>query len=86
MYVYVISEEFVWTVGFFMPDNSWYAESDHFDPDSAAKRTAWLNGAHANGMIPEGHEPSASQQNFPLVKNVKLGVEPRKRPPKNAEP
>ena len=44
MYVYIQSESNVWTVGFYQPDGTWYAESDHPSTDEAANRTAFLNG------------------------------------------
>ena len=44
MYVYIQSEENLWTVGFFSPSGGWYPESDHSSPFEAAKRVAWLNG------------------------------------------
>ena len=45
MWVYLRTEENVWTVGFFAPpDNKWVTESDHPDPESAAQRVHWLNG------------------------------------------
>lgn len=46
-YVYVKSEPQLWTVGFYKPDGRWEPESDHITSESAAKRTAWLNGAGA---------------------------------------
>ena len=46
MYVYQDSRETgVFTVGFFDPAGEWHAETDHADPEDAAKRTAWLNGS-----------------------------------------
>lgn len=45
MYVYIKSESQLWTVGFYKPDGTWEAESDHDSPDEAAKRVAWLNGS-----------------------------------------
>ncbi len=44
MYVYIRSEPGVFTVGFYAPDGSWQAESDHRTPGEAAARVAWLNG------------------------------------------
>lgn len=43
-YVYIRSEPGLWTVGFYKPDGSWVAESDHSSPQEAAARVAWLNG------------------------------------------
>jgi len=48
MYVYIQSTGHnppLWTVGFYQPDGTWEPESDHTDADSAAARTAWLNGS-----------------------------------------
>lgn len=45
MYVYVMSEPGLWTVGFYDPAGKWHAESDFNDRDDAAKRVAWLNGS-----------------------------------------
>lgn len=44
MYVYIQSEQGLYTVGFYSPDGKWYAESDHDDPQKAAERTHYLNG------------------------------------------
>jgi len=44
MYVYIRSEHFTWTVGFYEPDGKWVSESDHETPEAAAERVAWLNG------------------------------------------
>jgi hypothetical protein len=43
-YVYMQTEPGKLTVGFFAPDGTWTAESDHGNPEDASKRTAWLNG------------------------------------------
>ena len=45
MYVYIRSEKYLWTVGFYDPSGKWHSESDHNDPEDAAKRAAWLNGS-----------------------------------------
>lgn len=45
MYVYVRSEPQLWTVGFYSPDGEWHPDSDHNNPEEAAKRVAWLNGS-----------------------------------------
>ena len=45
MYVYLKSDPALWTVGFYKPDGTWEAESDHTSQDEAAKRVAWLNGS-----------------------------------------
>jgi hypothetical protein len=46
-YVYIKSEPGLWTVGFYDPEGTWIAESDHTDSEEAAKRVAWLNGREA---------------------------------------
>lgn len=43
-YVYILSKPSLWTVGFYDPDNKWQAESDHSDPEKAARRVRFLNG------------------------------------------
>lgn len=43
-YVYLQSERYLYTVGFYDPDGEWQAESDHSTVDLAAKRVAYLNG------------------------------------------
>jgi hypothetical protein len=48
MYVYILSEPELWTVGFYNPDGRWISESDHTTADAAAKRVAWLNGSKIN--------------------------------------
>jgi len=45
MYVYESFERGLWTVGFYRPDGKFEPESDHGDPEEAAKRVAWLNGS-----------------------------------------
>lgn len=47
MYVYIRSEENLWTVGFYDPAGKWHSESDYDDRDEAAERVAYLNGAHS---------------------------------------
>ena len=44
MYVYIRSEQSLWTVGFYDPNGEWQPEFDHDTAYAAAKRTAWLNG------------------------------------------
>jgi hypothetical protein len=43
-YVFIQSEEHLWTVGFYSPDGKWHSESDHDDQDEAATRVHFLNG------------------------------------------
>lgn len=44
MFVYIKSDDELWTVGHYKPDGKWVPESDHGVEEDAAKRTAWLNG------------------------------------------
>ncbi len=44
MYVYIVSEPGLWTVGFYHPDGKWEPETDHEIAEEAAERVAWLNG------------------------------------------
>ena len=44
MYVYIRSEQCLWTVGFYDPNGKWISESDHDSPESAAERVHYLNG------------------------------------------
>jgi hypothetical protein len=43
-YVYIKSEQSLWTVGFYNPNGEWNPESDHGSTDEAAKRVNYLNG------------------------------------------
>lgn len=45
-YVYLKSEQGVWTVGFYLPDGEWYPESDYNSSEEAAKRVHYLNGGN----------------------------------------
>lgn len=45
-WVYIRSESHLWTVGFYDPDGKWQPESDHDNPQGAARRVAILNGAN----------------------------------------
>lgn len=45
MYVYKQTEPGLFTVGFYAPDGSWEADSDHSTRDRAADRVAYLNGS-----------------------------------------
>jgi len=47
MYVYVLSEPGLWTVGFYDPAGKWHSESDWGDREDAAKRVAFLNGTRS---------------------------------------
>ncbi len=44
MYVYIKSEKYLWTVGFYSPDGQFQPESDHDTKESAAERVHYLNG------------------------------------------
>ncbi len=44
MYVYIQSEKYLWTVGFYSPDGKWHSESDHATQSEAAERVHYLNG------------------------------------------
>ena len=47
MYVYIRSEPYLWTVGFYAPSGQWMPESDHGNADDAAARVQYLNGGQA---------------------------------------
>jgi hypothetical protein len=44
MYVYLRSENQLWTVGFYTPEGKWVPESDYDCMADAAERVHWLNG------------------------------------------
>jgi len=44
MYVYILSEPGLWTVGFYDPSGKWHADSDHTSREEAAERVHYLNG------------------------------------------
>lgn len=44
VWVYIKSEPGLWTVGFYRPDGTWNADSDHDDKAEAAARVHYLNG------------------------------------------
>jgi hypothetical protein len=48
MYIYIKSEQYLWTVGFYNPKGEWIPESDHDSKESAAKRVHYLNGGKEN--------------------------------------
>jgi hypothetical protein len=48
MYVYIETESGFYTVGFYSPDGTWHAESDHDSRKGAADRVAYLNGANVS--------------------------------------
>jgi len=43
-YVYIKSEPYLYTVGFYDPKGVWHPESDHDNTEEAAKRVHYLNG------------------------------------------
>jgi len=43
-YIYIKSEPYIYTVGFYKPDGKFEPESDHDTKAEAAKRVAYLNG------------------------------------------
>jgi hypothetical protein len=45
-FVYEQTEPALWTVGHYTPDGRFEPESDHHDPNEAAKRVRWLNGGN----------------------------------------
>lgn len=44
MWVYIQSEESLWTVGHYDPSGTFIPESDHSSAQSAAERVHYLNG------------------------------------------
>jgi hypothetical protein len=46
MWVYLKSDEALWTVGFYQPDGKFKPESDHDTPQAAADRVHYLNGGN----------------------------------------
>lgn len=60
MYVYIQTEESLYTVGFYKPSGDWVAESDHPTEGDAANRVHWLNGGNPP---PENRPPVAAGVN-----------------------
>jgi hypothetical protein len=52
-WVYMQSEPGLYTVGFYKPDGSWEAESDHTSEQQAAARVHYLNGGLTGSEIVE---------------------------------
>jgi hypothetical protein len=52
MWIYKKTEQNLWTVGYYKPDNSWRSESDHDNKFCAAKRVSFLNGSGDDTFIP----------------------------------
>jgi hypothetical protein len=48
MWVYIQSEDCLWTVGFYDPQGQWHADSDYNTRNEASKRVAWLNGSNVS--------------------------------------
>lgn len=44
MYVYIQSEPYLFTVGFYAPNGEWHPDSDYASREEAAKRVSYLNG------------------------------------------
>ena len=44
MYVYIMTEPGLWTVGFYDPAGRFHADSDHTTTEAAVQRVAYLNG------------------------------------------
>jgi hypothetical protein len=57
-YVYIRTQDDLWTVGFYTPSGKWQAESDHDEPEKAAERVAWLNGTNIRDL-PARRRPTA---------------------------
>lgn len=45
-WVYIRSESYLWTVGFYDPKGEWQSESDWDNKEDAAKRVHYLNGGN----------------------------------------
>ncbi|MFW6116664.1 MAG: hypothetical protein ACOC6F_02960 [bacterium] len=43
-YLFIQSEQSLWTVGYYDEGGGWHPESDHDSPEEAAKRVHYLNG------------------------------------------
>lgn len=70
-YLYVQSEEQLWTVGTGEPGtNSWRPESDHGSDDDAARRVAWLNGSPSAGPLSDGERQQVRALLFSLSLTV----------------
>ena len=48
MYVYIKTEKYLWTVGFYRPDGRFETDSDWDDRDDARNRVHYLNGGKDN--------------------------------------
>jgi hypothetical protein len=45
-YIYIKSENHLWTVGYYDPSRIWHPESDHQSAEAAADRVHYLNGGN----------------------------------------
>lgn len=72
MYVYIQSEKYLWTVGFYDPAGLWHTDSDHDSREAAAERVHWLNGGtdelRAKVKSIENHLSLVSMQSSPDFK------------------
>lgn len=48
MWVYIKTETYLWTVGFYDPEGNFKTDSDHESKESAAERVSYLNGQGRN--------------------------------------
>lgn len=55
-YLYIQSQPQVWTVGFYMPNGTWVAETDWSSPELAAKRVRRLNGGDEGRRLDNGND------------------------------
>lgn len=53
VWVYLKSEQYLWTVGFYDPKGHWHAGSDHNSSESAAHKVHFLNGGGFQRKIDE---------------------------------
>jgi len=74
MYVYIMSEPGLWTVGFYDPQGKFHPESDHSSTDEARARVHYLNG----GSPPPKPEPKGRTVErrgpMPWVSELKNGA------------
>lgn len=53
MFVYINTEEHLWTVGHYDPNGKFIPESDHCSQEGAASRVHYLNGGTYEVKIPK---------------------------------